>query len=118
MKHNIPFVTILSTTDVPTESVPGSSHLFYVEKSPEEKSSQLGHAPNRHVLFDRWDEIRWALKQLAGTWKRTEMIMEALRLQAGSGYCYASAAYLAAAGFGSARTWRRLLDSLVERRLA
>lgn len=78
-----------------------------------------GHQPNRHVLFDHWSEVRWILANVlhgnpamcrgGDKWKRVEMVLEALRLQATRGKCYASAKYFGGVGFASEKTWDRTI---------
>lgn len=50
--------------------------------------------------------------QGADKWKRVGMVMEALRLQATRGKCFASAAHLAQEAGGSRKTWDRTLARL------
>ncbi len=76
------------------------------------ESSQLGHRPTKSELFNQWTQVHGLLCGLLGTWKRAEMVMEGLRLQATRGKCYASARHLASAGFGHKKTWDRVLSLL------
>lgn len=81
-----------------------------------------GQVPTRHVLFDRWSEIRWILANVlhddatrcsgGDRWKRVEMVMSGLKLQATRGKCFASAQYLADKGSGNKKTWDRCLARL------
>lgn len=57
--------------------------------------------------------IRDALGGMLGSWKRVEMVLVALRLQAYYDKpCYASARFLAGSAFANEKTWDRALAQL------
>ena len=110
---------------VPAESwegMRGNVTLYRNRTSLPPSHLRQGHVPSRHVLFDRWNEIRWILANVlhddatrcvgGGKWKRVDMAMAAIRLQATRGQCFASAKYLASHGFASEKTWDRCLARL------
>jgi hypothetical protein len=72
------------------------------------ESPQLGHRPTKSELFNHWEKIRGLVFELLGTWKRTEMVMFGLKMQATRGKCFASAATIASFGNGHKKTWDRL----------
>ncbi len=94
--------TILSTG----EAV--NSRLSVVLGSESSDLPQLGHRPTKNELMNHWTKIRDILFDMLGTWKRVNMVMEGLRLQATQGKCYASARYLASAGLANKKTWDRV----------
>lgn len=74
---------------------------------------------DRHTLFNNWTEVYGVLADMLkgrtkrGKWVKVLMVMEAMRLQACCGQCYASAGYLAAVGGRTSGThWDRLLHDL------
>lgn len=102
--------------------VGGSGSYPTLYKRKDSRHRRRGRPPSRDVLFNRWTQVRGVLVsilhdsakscRLGDKWKRVEMMMEALRLQATLGHCFASADYLASHGWGSRKTWDRSLARL------
>ncbi len=110
---------------VPAEgwsSVLRSKYLYLKSRSRDDPPPQRGHVPNQRVFFNRYIELRGLLLALVHAdgskcrrgekWKRVEMVMAGLRLQATTGQCFAGARFLGASGFGSEKTWDRTLSHL------
>lgn len=64
------------------------------------------------VLFVKWFLLRDALITLLGSPHRAEMTLQALKLQAVYGKCFASARFLGGQAFHSEKCWDRCLARL------
>lgn len=86
---------------------------------------QHGQRPDPHVYFNNTIALRGLLVRLlhadveachkkspADRWKRVDMVMEGLRLQATRGKCFVSASYLASHARANKKTWERTLHRL------
>lgn len=68
--------------------------------------------PRPGLLLKSFERLYPILCKLLGSPNRAEMTKKALLLQALTGKCFASARYLAGAGFSSEKTWDRCLAYL------
>lgn len=122
-KHNC---SIMSSPSAPTSlNVPAELQLSLFLSLPlkdskgNTRATRQGHEskmlsalPRPELLLKHWDELYSILLKLLGTPRRAEMVKMALRLQVLSGKCFASAKYLAGAGFSNEKTWDRCLAYL------
>ena len=115
----------MANNHVPAEgwsSVLRSKYLYSKSRSTDDPPPQRGHVPNQRVFFNRYIELRGLILELVHAdsskcrpgekWKRVEMVMAAIRLQATTGQCFAGARFLGASGFGSEKTWDRTISHL------
>lgn len=102
------------TPPVPTEGVVGnvSEKLRLRKRDVPRTSFSRGHPPTPHEFLNRETELRGPLYKLLGNWKRVEMVLYAVRLQAVSGRCYASAKTIADTAWANEKTWDRCLAKL------
>jgi len=93
-----------------------SSVLFISMGRTSQQGHYIQHQPvtltKSGLIFKHWQLLYPLLLSMLGTPKRAEMVKEALRIQAITGECFASARYLAGAGLGSEKTWDRLVGRL------
>lgn len=101
-------------TPVPTEGVVGpiTTILRFRKADVPRTSFSRGHPPTAHEFLNREIQLRGPLKALLGNWKRVEMVLEGMRLQATMGRCFASARHLAGVAWANEKTWDRCLAKL------